>query len=153
MSLLDGKVVGVDSSSGATLWTFDSGAPLVSMRQSELADRRMNIFPGADGSLYAYHGLDEANHAKLEVCAHAQLRMHMVIGTWGAQCRMAWGGPCVWHILPELELAATRIPMPNATTLSLLRVLAFSECCMVPPLLAALAVEPTRACEHLSLHG
>ena len=64
ISLLDGRIVAVDSQSGALLWTFDSGAPLVSVKQPQ--DSKMHIFPGVDGGLYAYHGLGD-DGAKLEV--------------------------------------------------------------------------------------
>lgn len=66
MSLLDGRVVALDTNSGSILWTFDSGSPLVSVKQSEAAAPGLNIFPGVDGGLYAYHGLDQST-AKLEV--------------------------------------------------------------------------------------
>jgi len=35
------------------------------MRQSEYGER-LNVFPGADGGLYAYHGLDDSKRARLE---------------------------------------------------------------------------------------
>ena len=70
MSLLDGTVRAVDRSSGETLWTFSSGGPLVQAHRSGadgsgrgdtdgVAIRgRTNptVFPGIDGSLYAYGG-------------------------------------------------------------------------------------------------
>lgn len=70
MSLLDGTVRAVDRSSGETLWTFSSGGPLVQAHRSVsdgpdggggVAIRgRTNptVFPGVDGSLYAYGGGD-----------------------------------------------------------------------------------------------
>jgi hypothetical protein len=65
VSLLDGRILGVNPDSGSIIWTFDTGAPLVSVRQSEsTADGDASIFPGTDGGLYAYHhGMD----ARLEV--------------------------------------------------------------------------------------
>ncbi|GAX74713.1 hypothetical protein CEUSTIGMA_g2161.t1, partial [Chlamydomonas eustigma] len=65
VSLLDGRVVAVDPLSGAVLWSFDSGSPLLSVQQSEAAPPGVHIFPGVDGGLYAYHGLDK-DTAKLE---------------------------------------------------------------------------------------
>lgn len=66
VSLLDGRVVAVDPSSGNILWTFDSGSPLLSVQQSEASPPGVHIFPGVDGGLYAYHGVDSET-AKLEV--------------------------------------------------------------------------------------
>lgn len=66
MTLLDGTVVAVDRTAGRVLWTFDSGAPLVSAKQSP-ASSGFNVFPGADGGLYAYHGASERGAAGLEV--------------------------------------------------------------------------------------
>lgn len=85
VSLLDGRVVGVDSFTGSILWTFDSGAPLVSMRQSEYGDR-MNVFPGVDGGLYAYHGLDESRRAKLEVRLASVFFFHsyLLLSIWSS---------------------------------------------------------------------
>ncbi len=72
--MLDGTVRAVDRSSGETLWTFSSGGPLVQAHRSGadgsgrgdtdgVAIRgRTNptVFPGIDGSLYAY-AVDEAS--------------------------------------------------------------------------------------------
>jgi len=66
ISLLDGRVVAVDPSGGSVLWSFDSGSPLLSVQQSEASPPGVHIFPGVDGGLYAYHGLD-SNKARLEV--------------------------------------------------------------------------------------
>ena len=66
--MLDGTVRAVDRSSGETLWTFSSGGPLVQAHRSGVVDasrggsrgvaihERTNptVFPGVDGSLYAY---------------------------------------------------------------------------------------------------
>ncbi len=73
---LDGTIVGVDGSSGARLWSFDTGAPLVSVRQADPPHGHtpLNIFPGIDGSLYAYHGRAEDGQAQLEVRQPRQLR-------------------------------------------------------------------------------
>lgn len=61
MSLLDGHVVALDQSTGRILWNFDSGAPLVSAKQSLTASQGLNVFPGTDGGLYAYHGITHLN--------------------------------------------------------------------------------------------
>ena len=63
MTLLDGHVVALNPASGQVLWTFDSGAPLVSAKQTP----GLNVFPGADGGLYAYHGMRREVDAGLEV--------------------------------------------------------------------------------------
>ncbi|GMH33163.1 hypothetical protein BSKO_00997 [Bryopsis sp. KO-2023] len=50
---LDGTVSALDSDTGHILWSFDSGAPLVSSRTSEDPEFPPHqVFPGADGSLY-----------------------------------------------------------------------------------------------------
>lgn len=55
-SLLDGSLVSLDPETGQTLWTFDSGLPLLS--SSGLSERpdggKRAIFPGTDGTLYSY---------------------------------------------------------------------------------------------------
>jgi outer membrane protein assembly factor BamB len=61
VSLLDGHVVALDQSTGRTLWSFDSGAPLVSAKQSFASSQGLNVFPGTDGGLYAYHGITNLN--------------------------------------------------------------------------------------------
>lgn len=66
MTLLDGNVLAVDRDKGRVLWTFDSGAPLVSAKQSP-AGAGFNVFPGADGGLYAYHGVSKSSGLGLEV--------------------------------------------------------------------------------------
>lgn len=68
VGLLDGRVVAVDASSGSVLWTFDSGAPMLSVQQSEGSPAGTHIFPGVDGALYAYLGI-HGKKAKLEVRA------------------------------------------------------------------------------------
>ena len=73
VSLADGRLVSLDESSGELLWTFDTGAPLMTSANPATAptddapDLRDNdtessalplpkegIFPGTDGSLYIY---------------------------------------------------------------------------------------------------
>lgn len=61
VSLLDGHVVALDQNTGRILWTFDSGAPLVSAKQSFASSQGLNVFPGTDGGLYAYHGITHLN--------------------------------------------------------------------------------------------
>lgn len=73
VTLLDGHVVSVDRESGQVQWTFDSGAPLVSAKQSPQGSG-FNVFPGADGGLYAYHGVTKHTPG-LEVCVPQ--------GAWG----------------------------------------------------------------------
>ena len=87
MSLADGKLVALDEATGDTLWTFDTGAPLVSSANAGgggedgggplgpggvgemVAAGRENIFPGTDGSLYAYRlGEEEGEPPRIEVC-------------------------------------------------------------------------------------
>ena len=59
-------MVAVDPSVGSMLWSFDSGSPLLSVQQSDASPPGVHIFPGVDGGLYAYHGLDR-DTARLEV--------------------------------------------------------------------------------------
>jgi outer membrane protein assembly factor BamB len=61
VTLLDGHVVALDHSTGRVLWTFDSGAPLVSAKQNVASSQGLNVFPGTDGGLYAYHGMTHLN--------------------------------------------------------------------------------------------
>jgi len=61
VTLLDGHVVALDHTTGRTLWTFDSGAPLVSAKQSLASSQGLNVFPGTDGGLFAYNGMKHLN--------------------------------------------------------------------------------------------
>eukprot|EP00775_Hariotina_reticulata_P013052 gene13052-13179_t len=63
VTLLDGHVVALDHTTGRTLWTFDSGAPLVSAKQSLASSQGLNVFPGTDGGLFAYNGMKHLNPA------------------------------------------------------------------------------------------
>lgn len=58
---LDGNIHGVAPDTGTLLWTFQSGTPLLTSRKATDTGSQVNIFPGADGGLYAYHGLQEHN--------------------------------------------------------------------------------------------
>lgn len=70
VSLANGKVVALDKNTGAKLWTFDSGAPLLtSTNPAQLGSASDvggtgvrsvgSIFPGTDGSLYSYLAADD----------------------------------------------------------------------------------------------
>ena len=88
--MLDGRVVAVEPSSGAVLWTFDSGSPLVSVVQNGAVPGGLNIFPGVDGGLYAYSADDPqpdagdgdtgapsgADGAKLQVWLRCSQQVH-----------------------------------------------------------------------------
>ena len=56
VSLLDGRIAAVDQETGRQLWIHDTGQPLVSNKGiAGLGEwDKATIFPGADGSLYAY---------------------------------------------------------------------------------------------------
>lgn len=56
VSLLDGTIGGIDQDTGRRLWLHDTGQPLVSNKGVAGQDDQdmATIFPGADGSLYAY---------------------------------------------------------------------------------------------------
>lgn len=55
-SLLDGSLVALDADTGQTLWTFDTGLPLLSSSGFANAGRgsKQAIFPATDGTLYSY---------------------------------------------------------------------------------------------------
>ena len=60
-TLIDGSLVALDAETGRTLWTFDSGLPLLSSSGfTEPAETGASaVFPGTDGSLYSYqHGAE-----------------------------------------------------------------------------------------------
>jgi hypothetical protein len=70
VSLANGKVVALDKNTGAKLWTFDSGAPLLTSTNpaqlgtaSDVGGTGVrsvgSIFPGTDGSLYSYLAADD----------------------------------------------------------------------------------------------
>jgi hypothetical protein len=105
----------VDASSGTRLWAFETGAPLVSVSHGETsstasssyamgdtqgggggaggggsAAHPVNVFPGVDGGLYAYHGLTQDGEAQLEVAA---------TGALGDSGRVRWQGVEVWVVL------------------------------------------------------
>ncbi len=73
VTLLDGRVVAVQQDSGQVLWTFDTGTPLVTVKQGQSVAPGLRIFPGVDGGLYAYGtalaSADGSAGAKLEVRA------------------------------------------------------------------------------------
>ncbi|KAI3434469.1 hypothetical protein D9Q98_002546 [Chlorella vulgaris] len=70
VSLANGKIVALDKNTGAKLWTFDSGAPLLTSTNpaqlgtaSDVGGTGVrsvgSIFPGTDGSLYSYLAADD----------------------------------------------------------------------------------------------
>ncbi|KAF5826526.1 hypothetical protein DUNSADRAFT_2826, partial [Dunaliella salina] len=66
LGLVDGSIAGLDAESGSLLWTYSTGAPLVSVSQSDTSGD-VSIFPGVDGSLYAYSG-HNGEDPSLQVC-------------------------------------------------------------------------------------
>jgi outer membrane protein assembly factor BamB len=75
VSLLDGKIAALDAESGRRLWEYDTGQPLVSNKgtASRGNDSLATVFPGADGSLYAYHHKERSFEA-----SQLGLRLHVV---------------------------------------------------------------------------
>lgn len=79
VATLDGNIHGMQPDTGRLLWTFASGSPLVSSRRADATSSArpgggshdVNIFPGADGGLYAYHGV-QAGSLGLEVSSPIQ---------------------------------------------------------------------------------
>ncbi len=90
MSLANGNLVALDQETGETLWTFETGMPLVSSTppstsgsetdefeageaagesgEGAAASRQKDsIFPGTDGSLYAYRPGQEGAPPRIEV--------------------------------------------------------------------------------------
>jgi hypothetical protein len=59
-------VLALDHHTGATLWNFDTGSPLVSARQRADLGHTFNVIPGSDGGLYTYHAT-KPMEAALEV--------------------------------------------------------------------------------------
>lgn len=72
VSLLDGKIAALDQETGGQLWEYDTGQPLVSNKgtASRGNDSKATVFPGADGSLYAYHHKERSFEVYLT--AHGQ---------------------------------------------------------------------------------
>ena len=104
VSLLDGRVMGLDAANGRILWQFDSGAPLVSVAQSSAG---VNIFPGVDGGLYAFNGLD-GTQARLAVGGGMPpwlVRTHML---------QAANKPSAASSLPSLQLLYVCAPYTRA---------------------------------------
>ena len=87
-SLLDGSVVALDSETGQTLWTFDSGLPLLS--SAGFSERpeggKRAIFPSTDGTLYSYQ-LGITGEQGLEVC-HTILHLRWTCWQAGACQRL-----------------------------------------------------------------
>lgn len=107
VTLLDGRIVAVDEASGRVMWTFDSGTPLVSVKQSQVVAAGLSIFPGVDGGLYAYGSTVGADGAigtsKLEV---------------GGSCVRPWAachGACLgaWRSSACTHGAQSPKPQPN----------------------------------------
>lgn len=91
MSLANGNLVALDQETGETLWTFETGAPLVSSTPitsaaggageggepgegedveggtAAAARAKDSIFPGTDGSLYAYRQPSSGEPPRIEV--------------------------------------------------------------------------------------
>ena len=91
MSLANGNLVALDQETGETLWTFETGAPLVSSTPPDLSSSgsgaggdgseeeglegggapaprpKDSIFPGTDGSLYAYRPAHGGEPSRIEV--------------------------------------------------------------------------------------
>lgn len=70
ISLLDGRIAAVDEETGRRLWVFDTGQPLVSNKgiAGQTAADKSTIFPGADGSLYAYRHDADAFEVRAGCC-------------------------------------------------------------------------------------
>ncbi len=85
ISLANGNLVALDQETGETLWTFETGAPLVSSTPPSTDDTapdsgeepesgegaasrpKDSIFPGTDGSLYAYRQAHGDEPPRIEV--------------------------------------------------------------------------------------
>lgn len=93
VTLLDGHVVALDQHTGRVLWTFDSGAPLVSAKQNVASSQGLNVFPGTDGGLYAYHGITHLNPG-LEVCERVVVTRGCTICTVTVAASVALGRVC-----------------------------------------------------------
>lgn len=79
MSLANGNLVALDQETGEALWTFETGLPLVSatppsgeagveeVNNGEDTKPKDSIFPGIDGSLYAYRPSHGSDGSRIEV--------------------------------------------------------------------------------------
>jgi len=104
VSLLDGKIAALDQETGGRLWEYDTGQPLVSNKgtASRGNDSKATVFPGADGSLYAYHHKERSFEVRLMahgqyVCASSSLTVWMVqcLGsTFSSRCKALHASFC-----------------------------------------------------------
>ena len=104
VTLLDGRVVAVNQKSGRTIWTFDSGSPLVSARQSLESEQPFNVIPGSDGGLYTYRGMNEVD-AGIEVSTmHVEKESQQLSVCYSPTVPLQRATACsyhcqVWHLL------------------------------------------------------
>jgi len=119
VTLLDGQVVAVDRDAGEVLWTFDSGAPLVSAKQTQEGNG-FNVFPGADGGLYAYHGMNHQRSLGLEVQWGSGWGWGGVRVGWGGwiQCSLTVVCCAAWASSKEEQEDPKRLLAPRASNRS-----------------------------------
>lgn len=68
VSLLDGRLAGVDANSGKLMWMFDTGHPLLSSSDDAITSpKRAGIVPGLDGALYTLSDDGSATAQRLPV--------------------------------------------------------------------------------------
>ena len=79
VGLLDGTLNAIDPETGAMLWRYDSGSPMVSVQTLEwlIPGQRATptFFPGADGGLYHYN----SDGGNLEVCRAPATRANRLL--------------------------------------------------------------------------
>lgn len=89
VTLIDGSLVALDHDSGQVLWRYDTGAPLVSARQTSAPSQGMNLVPGAYGELYAYQGLQQPSNPGLQVSRQRWTQSRLLCTQLYAWCTRA----------------------------------------------------------------
>lgn len=89
VGLLDGSLNAIDPETGAVLWRYDSGSPMLSVETLETLvpgqHSTPTFFPGADGGLYHY----KKDGGHLEVLPELILVVHcLVVSGYAAHAHM-----------------------------------------------------------------
>lgn len=132
VSLLDGSVAAIDPISGKQLWIYATGSELVGNQGFATGPHggKTTIFPGADGSLYAYYHRDES----YEVCGLMSTHDVTILFTFTACCRSrrCWLLNLqlqnhMWHLHVITPVCVMRYTLHSSLILRLMRVLPTDE--------------------------